>query len=129
MQAVGYTLVHSCLNNKSIGKKCHFDLQIFVDGGNLFQFPMKCFEIAEFQVTNYPYHLTLLLLFKPCQHQGGGWVPGGTEDGLQTTRPCSGGNARGRKSISFLRQVRSLPPALTLQTALSLYSPSVMVPE
>lgn len=43
---------------------------------------MTHFEIAEYHVTNYPNHLTLLLLNKPYHPRGVGWVPAGTEDGL-----------------------------------------------
>lgn len=100
MQATGHTGVRSCLNNKNVGKK-KFDLQIFVVGEIFFQFPMKHFEIAEFHAANYHCYVILLLLIEPYQHQGAGWMPYGSEGGLHTAWPCSGGKAgEGNGSLS-----------------------------
>lgn len=81
------------------------------------------FGTVDFHVTNYSYHVTLLLLVRPYQRQGAGWMPGGPEDGLQTAWPCSGGRARGRNWIPSLRRERSLTPAPALRTGLSLFCP------
>lgn len=93
----------------------------------MFQFPMKCFEIAEFHVTNCPYHVTLLLLIKPAKVQAGcqkAERTGCRLPGLALAETPGEGNG-----IPFLRQVRTLTPARTLQTALSFYGPAVMVPK
>lgn len=93
MQAIGYTSVGSCLN-KNTGKKLILIYRFawwreFVSN--------ETFWNSKMQVTNYPYHIRLLLLLKSAS-----WVPGGAEDQLQNSWPCSGGNTgEGNGSLSW----------------------------